>query len=155
MLLAQKRLRVGKTPESMVAGDFNDDEILDLAVVNRGSGDMSVLIGIGDGRFRTNSRCGFIGPVLAIAAGDFNSDGLQDLAVVVGGRDVYFLRSLGDGSFRSGHSGLGFSPGFLSAGDFNADGRQDLLAAPGPGGVSAWLGRGDGNFVLRPAHPAF
>src|SRR6266581_4286179 len=146
---SQKRLRVGKAPDTVLVADFNNDGFQDLAVVNRGSGDLSVLIGIGGGKFKTESRYGFIGPVVSIAAGDFNADKLVDLAVVVGGHDVYFLKSLGDGSFRSSSTGIGFSPIVLSVGDFNADGKQDLLAAGEPDGVSAWLGRGDGAFVSR------
>ena len=149
VFLAQKRLRVGKAPDSVVVADFNSDGKQDLAVVNRGSGDMSVLIGLGGGKFKPECRYGFIGPVVSIAAGDFDSDTLQDLAVVVGGRDIYFLKSLGDGSFRSGSSGLGVSPSFLAVGDFDADGRQDLLTAQEPDGVSTWLGRGNGAFVSR------
>ena len=147
--LGQERLRVGKTPDTVVVADFNDDQVQDLAVVNRGSGDMSVLIGLGGGRFKVDSRYGFLGPVVSIAAADFDSDHLVDLAVVVGGHDVYFLKSQGDGSFRSTSTELGFAPLVLSVGDFDADGKQDLLTAQGPDVVSAWLGRGNGAFVSR------
>ena len=38
-------------PRSLTAGQFNDDNFLDLATANSGSGDVSVLLGRGDGSF--------------------------------------------------------------------------------------------------------
>lgn len=44
---------VGTAPSSVVVGDFNLDGIQDLAVANSGGNNGSVLLGNGDGHFRT------------------------------------------------------------------------------------------------------
>ena len=41
----------GTYPASIVAGDFTGDGVLDLAVANQGSGDVSILLGDGRGGF--------------------------------------------------------------------------------------------------------
>ena len=42
---------VGEKPRSIVAGDFDGDGKLDLAVADLGAGDLEVLAGKGDGTF--------------------------------------------------------------------------------------------------------
>src|SRR5207302_408575 len=68
-------------PYSVAVGDFNDDGKLDVAVANAGSGyyqtggNVSVLLGNGDGTFQPaiNYSAG-VGPY-SVAVGDFNGDG--------------------------------------------------------------------------------
>ena len=43
----------GSFPSSIVAGDFTGNGVLDLAVANRGSDDVSILLGDGHGGFPT------------------------------------------------------------------------------------------------------
>lgn len=62
----------------MVAGDFNGDGRLDLAVTNSG---VSVLLGNGDGTFQTPQNYTVGMTPISIVAGDFNRDGELDLAV--------------------------------------------------------------------------
>ena len=70
---------------SLAVGDFNVDGNLDLAVANENSNNTYILLGNGDGTFRS------AGPALAgplpsfVATADLNGDGKLDLAVVVGG----------------------------------------------------------------------
>lgn len=45
---------VGRFPYSIVAGDVNGDGAIDLATANNNSADMSILLGNGDGTFRTS-----------------------------------------------------------------------------------------------------
>src|SRR5262249_14539320 len=42
---------VGTTPIAIAVGDFNGDGVLDLAVVNSGDNNISILLGNGDGTF--------------------------------------------------------------------------------------------------------
>src|SRR5262249_46016260 len=42
---------VGTTPTQVVQGDFNGDGIPDLAALNADSGDLSILLGVGNGAF--------------------------------------------------------------------------------------------------------
>jgi hypothetical protein len=66
---------VGTNPADALNADFNNDAKLDLAVVNRGSNSVSVLLGNGDGTFQPalNSAT-HAGPV-TLKAADFNGDG--------------------------------------------------------------------------------
>ena len=43
---------MGSDPDAIVAGDFNGDGHLDLAVANAGDDTVSVLLGNGDGTFQ-------------------------------------------------------------------------------------------------------
>jgi hypothetical protein len=73
-------------PASVIAGDFNADGKVDLAVANSGNNTVSILLGRGDGTF--GIRPDFIAGASpsSLSAGDFNGDGGVDLAVVSGGR---------------------------------------------------------------------
>lgn len=51
LLLASRVFGVGFSPSSVAVGDFNGDSLQDLAVANSSSGDVSILLGNGDGTF--------------------------------------------------------------------------------------------------------
>ena len=52
----QSRFNVGLGPRSIVTGDFNNDGWADLAVANKDSNDVSILLGLGNGSFATQFR---------------------------------------------------------------------------------------------------
>ncbi|MFI5461494.1 MAG: beta strand repeat-containing protein, partial [Isosphaerales bacterium] len=138
---------VGANPTGIVAGDFNGDGKLDLAVANEYDPDISVLLGNGDGTFRPQVTYALAQLPVAIVAGDFNGDGKLDLAVTGGGSASVLLGN-GDGTFQSPvNSTVGYTPSTIVAGDFSGDGKLDL-AAPNAGAsdVSVLLGHGDGTF---------
>ncbi len=158
---------VGTYPLAIVASDFNGDGRIDLAVagwnINAATynfpGEVSVLLGNGDGTFRPPVTYGSGPDSDAIVAGDFNDDGCTDLAVANGGAypdltgSVSVLLGNGDGTFRPQVT-YGSGPGSdaVVAGDFNGDGRTDLAVADDgappdfSGSVSVLLGNGDGTF---------
>jgi hypothetical protein len=74
------------TPFSIAVGDFNGDGKLDLAVADDTAGNsapgVSVLLGNGDGTFRTGVNFDAGPSSTSVALGDFNGDGAPDLAVV-------------------------------------------------------------------------
>jgi hypothetical protein len=67
----------------LVAGDFNGDGHLDLAVADQDSNGVSILLGNGDGTFQraVQYAVAALGYPSAIVAGDFTGDGRIDLAV--------------------------------------------------------------------------
>ncbi len=69
-----------KTP-SVTVGDFNRDGMLDPAVANFYSNDVSVLLGNGDGSFQAAQSFGVSGYPTSVVAADFNSDRALDAAV--------------------------------------------------------------------------
>ena len=152
------RFGAGVSPTSVAIGDFNADGRADLAVANSGQpgavGDVSILLGQGDGTFGPQTRFDAgVGPH-SIAVGDFNADGRADLAVANSGqlnftgRGVSILLGQGDGTFlpQTGFA-AGDEPRFIVVGDFNGDQRADLAVANALShDVSVLLGRGDGTF---------
>jgi len=142
----------GTTAAAIAIGDFNGDDVPDIATVNSVVGGMafpmstatvtvSVLQGKGDGTFQAGSTLSFQSatgaPADAMLVADFNSDGNADLAVDLLSGDGLKVPSvvtvlLGDGSGNFKTTGIspntGYPPAPLVAGDFNGDGVPDLAA---------------------------
>lgn len=139
--------------ETYVAvGDFNRDGIPDLvALAPGGAGEISVLMGNGDGTFQSAVTTQPQFAVQAIGLGDFNRDGDLDL-VAAGqfgvGSELNILLGNGDGTFRQGASYTGDnSPESIAVADFNGDHKLDFAVANLDGvGIGVWLGNGDGTF---------
>jgi hypothetical protein len=142
---------VGANPSGIVAGNFSGhrDGTLDLATSNRGSDNVSVLLGRGDGTFATRTTFAVGQSPRGLVAADFNGDGTLDLATANGdSNDVSVLLSNGDGTFApQTRLAAGAGPAAILAGDFCSDGRTDLAVANSQDGtVSLLLGRGGGTF---------
>jgi hypothetical protein len=97
---------------SVVAGDFNNDGVADLAVVGGSGmgGTVNLLLGKGDGSFQSPivfSTNLLSGNWVAAAVGDFNNDGILDLALAestcadCGGHGEIIFGN-GDGTFTPG-----------------------------------------------------
>ena len=143
----------GSDPDSIVAGDFNGDGRLDLAIANGESNTVSVLLGNGDGGFQPQVTYPVGSDPDSIVAGDFNGDGRLDLAVANGGsNNVSVLLGNGDGTFQPQVTyTVGDPSTAIVAGDFTGDGRLDLAVA-GSDGVQILLGNGDGTFQPQVAY---
>ncbi len=151
---------VGRGPISVVAGDFNGDTKLDLAVANQNDHTVSILLGNGDGTFQAHvDYAAGTTDVAAVALGDFNGDGKLDLAVTNPSSDtVSVLLGNGDGTFSApvtyatGNSGD--HPIAVSAVDLNGDGKLDLAVTNLNGKtVAILLGNGDGTFKAKVTYP--
>ncbi len=146
---------VGGGAVGVVARDFNEDGITDLAVTKLFSNNISVLIGqgaagVGSGTFAAavNYPTG-PGPFELVSA-DFNGDGILDLATCLNvTQAVCVLPGHGSGGVGDGAFGSfttfpinNFSTGLVT-GDFNHDGIPDLVATEyTSGSVGVLLGTG-------------
>jgi hypothetical protein len=146
---------VGALPTGIVAGDFdgrhyaNGRPILDLAVANSGSNDVSILLGNGDGTFQPEKRLPGGNGALSLATADLTGDGHLDLVVVNQASDqVSILLGNGDGTFQPEQRyAVGDSPGYVAVGDFFGDGHLDLAVSNfGSNDISILRGNGDGTF---------
>lgn len=135
----------------IVAGDFNNDGLLDYAIANQGStSNALVMLNNGSGTFSQNATTYSVGsfPQGAVVA-DFNGDGNLDIAFA-GGSGLTVLLGKGDGTFTSVTApDLMYAAG-IAVGDFNGDGIPDLAVSNNVSAnyvVTILLGNGDGTFV--------
>jgi hypothetical protein len=141
----------GQSPDAVVAGDFNNDGKLDLAIANSVDGTVSILLGNGDGTFTAGATFVTGTSPSSLAVGDFNGDGFPDLVVTnfADGTVSVFLGS-GAGSFTTPPSPpftAGNGPVSVVTGDFNGDGFLDIAVANrNDATVSILAGNGDGTF---------
>jgi hypothetical protein len=137
----------GNSPQALVAGDFNGDGRLDLAVA--GGAGISVLLCNTDGTFGPKTDYLTSVNFTSIVAGDFDADGKMDLAAAgASAQAVYVLKNDGAGGFGATLAiPTGNRPFDITAADWNGDGKLDLaFVAEGGGGVSILPGAGDGSF---------
>jgi hypothetical protein len=89
-------------PYSLVAGDFNNDNYLDLAIANYGTNNVDVLFGNSNGTFANQIifSTGFDSHPSSITCGHFNEDTFLDIAIVITGiHKVAVLLNNGNGTF--------------------------------------------------------
>lgn len=144
--------QVGGQPNSVTAGDFNNDGKIDLAVANGNTGDFSILINNGDGSFGNSSKGGDFYAPNWIATEDLDADGNLDI-VLVGDANpaLKVFKGNGDGTFEylTGCT-TGTSANTVVIADFNGDSRKDLAVSNGNShNISIFINNGDGTFGLE------
>ncbi|MCL5036085.1 MAG: FG-GAP-like repeat-containing protein [Chloroflexi bacterium] len=127
---------VGGETYSVASGDFNRDEILDLAVANAGNNTVDIYLGNGDGTFQFNGSYNDpAGSPNEIVVGDFDLQNGPDVAVTHWGNGVTVFLNQGDGTFGNIQSyDMGGNPRKLAAADLNDDGYPDIVTP------AAWWG---------------
>lgn len=162
---------LGASPGFLTVGDFNKDGQPDLAVMdtnpgtNTGTGDISILLGKGDGSFNSPMVVHAGGSANHIAVGDLNADGNPDMVVTYySAAQVKVYLGNGSGGFMEkakltptirGVSALGGAS--VVVGDFNRDGKLDFAAALSDaiqtknGAIVIFQGDGAGGFFQTKA----
>ncbi len=162
-------------PSALTSGDFNEDGITDLAVIQVNTGEDSsrlhILLGEdvaensgdgdgnGDGTFITTDTPRYdvgITPS-AILSRDLNSDGHLDIIIShLDSNNLLTLFGHGDGTFAMSEHfyAAGTAPAAMTLNDFNADNIADLaITASATNKVGILFGRPDGSFrsaITRP-----
>lgn len=146
----------------LAVANFNpgEDSFADILVVNTASGDVSLLLGNGDGTFRPQRRFDATGSPFAMAIGDVDNDGNIDFVVVDSNDQPTAL-----GAVRLGRpDGTFQAPVFFTLdnreenrtnairlADVNGDHFLDLIERDFRNGTSVMLGNGDGTFQVHVA----
>jgi hypothetical protein len=163
---------VGSLPLVILARDFNEDGVTDLAMACSGSSTVAIALGqgalgVGNGTFAPASNIVIGSGPVAIETGDFNENGILDLAVVrntTGTVSIFYGNGSGgrgNGTFSAGPSySAGSGAAAIVTGDWNEDGITDFAVArrEDPGSVSVLLGAGaggvgNGTFSPRVEYP--
>ena len=159
--LTASEVNAGAAVFGVAAADLTGDGIPDMVVAtetnqNTGALTLNVLLGNGDGTFRTGqvitvpfAGAPVAGPLIGATIADVNGDGKPDLiavtdATAVSGITVFLGQ--GNGTFSTpgiaGPVGAGGQTAVVA--DFNGDGHPDIATSFG----QILLGNGDGTFAL-------
>ena len=137
--------------------DLNGDGKGDIVVASSGfsganSGQVSILLGNGDGTFQAPANIPVVAPITGVTIDDMNADGKLDLVVVGltlfnGGTGLEVLPGKGDGTFGTAIPAPDGVQGLVAVtADFNNDQKKDIATSTG----QILLGKGDGTFTLLP-----
>ncbi|RMD92579.1 MAG: choice-of-anchor D domain-containing protein [Calditrichaeota bacterium] len=141
-----------KDPVNLYAGDFDNDQFVDLAVVNNATHSLAIL----RNQFFTLSGSFAISQIVpvgkgptSVTGGDFNRDGFLDLAVTnFHDHTVSVLFNNGFGNFSAAQLlQTDQQPVQIISDDLDRDGDLDLAVLLfGVGKIQVFLNRGDGEF---------
>ncbi len=136
---------VGTAPSALAVGHFDAGDTLDVAVTDGlYFGQVSLLIGVGDGTFTAASTVQVPTEPTAVVSTDFNADGRDDLGLAHAfSSEASALESTSGGGF--GNPALFSDRLYLSpvVADFTGDGVADVAVANAFGDVLLRAGRAD------------
>ncbi|MEZ5962767.1 MAG: FG-GAP-like repeat-containing protein [Planctomycetota bacterium] len=147
----------GSAEDNIAAVDCNGDGKMDLFVGNLNSGDVSIMLGAGDGTFTFSSRRSCGGNPFQMAVGDVNGDGRVDCVTAnQGSGNVGVLLGDGAGGFLPVVTyAVGSAPAAVDLGDLDGDGWLDLAASNyGSGNYTVYFNNGNGTFGGRITLPS-
>ena len=127
-----QNLPAGTTPLAIVAGDINGDAKPDMAVANKGSNDVTVLINDGAGSFFTH----YSSPVAGsepedVWLTDLDRNGILEIVTTYKSASSISIHSWTPSDVFGSRTDVaaGGVPVALTSGDYNVDGRPDIAAA--------------------------
>lgn len=149
-------------PQAVTIADVNGDGKNDIVSSNPKGGDVTILLGNGDGTVNVPTVGYSTGgnPKTSALVADFNGDGLADIIVPDDEFSFAYLQGYGDGTFHSAldfyspvPGGYGAGATTIATGDFNGDGNPDFVVGNvgynnpnGSGiGITVFLSNPDGS----------
>jgi hypothetical protein len=146
------------TGTSITSGDFNNDKVIDFAIVDQ-LGDVAIVTGVAAGGYLPPGPPFIIpaGNASSIATADFDGDGYLDLAIVNSSLgSVSVLRNAGDGTFPTHNEyAVGADPQTVQIADVTTDGFADLVVDNAfDATISVLAGQGNGAFSPQVAYGA-
>jgi Ca2+-binding RTX toxin-like protein len=147
------------SPNAIAVGDVNNDGLPDIVIAD-GNGEVSVMLGNGDGTFTAPQTFQVNAATLpntaayGVALADLNGDGNLDIVVAdtysnVNYGRVEVLLGNGDGTFISAttYTTVGYDPTSLAVADLTGSGTLDVVVANHySNNVSVLMGNGNGKF---------
>jgi len=142
----------GRYPYDVAVGDFNGDQLPDLAVADQANGGTpgaQVLLNNGDGTFAAPVFYPTDSPSQLVLTADLDQDGNLDLALA-DDSDLNVFRGNGDGTFQAPMVSPGPNhPDGIILGDFNEDHKCDLaISNYNSSDLRILLGDGQGHFTV-------
>ncbi len=155
---------VGRFASVLASGDFNQDNVPDLAIIHQGETSgrrLAIFLGDGQGGFARFTELPIDDAVKDVLVGDFNGDGKLDLVAAgvviippnappgVQNYGIGIALGLGDGSFSAVKNyPAGIQAVAVTSADFNGDSQPDLAVADLSGAnLVIVTGNGDGTFA--------
>ena len=124
---------LNSSPQSIAAGDFNNDTFMDVVVANSKWNNMGVFLGYGNGSFAEQSTYTTGDGPQSASVGDLNNDAILDVVVTnYRSNNLGIFLGHGDGTFAemiTVSSKYGSHPFSVLIGDFNNDRKLDLAVA--------------------------
>ena len=152
-------ISAGGVPSAFTVSDLNGDGIPDLALANMVTdsvvggtpGVVSILLGNGDGSFKTPVNYDSGTNIAGIAAGDVTGDKVPDLIVThFSNDDMTMMKGNGDGTFQpeqQSSTDTSLASAEVQLLDLNRDGKLDLvMSSVDNSGAVVLIGNGDGTF---------